>query len=226
MRNSALKRLMLVLKESGAKDEDINTALALKEKIEEVDKLVFPDNPCWVRISHRPSVDTEGYEGALACCNFGLVDFYTIFAPDLDEAVKEIRDNTVVFVENSNNGFDPMRPNEKLPIEAVMVAIAAHEIRHRIQKREKPLLFKPMSAKKFGSDIVANVRYMTKLIFNDRKEQYRSQGKSRNHSRIMTNSREVDANVVGMLALHIYIRNNSLEDVATTVRFGVKDITA
>lgn len=209
MKPLKLKKFKTALRESGAKETDINTALALKKKIEKLDRIVFPGNHCWVHVSHRSPENEDG--DGLACCSLGPFDFYRVFVPNLAKSVKEHGNIISVFMGGNKKVFT---------FDTILVSIAAHEVRHRVQKRSKPRFFKVKSAKKFDTDVIANIRYLAKILFDEEMSRCRREGRNNDYVQTVAGPSEVDAKIVEMISLHVFNHNHSLEDVALMVKAG------
>lgn len=216
MRQARAKKFKAMLKANGLKQVDINMAFKLAGFIEKLDKLVFPENPSWVQITHRSTEDD-----LTACCNFGPIDSYTIPVPGLNNKIKLFREFAPVFVKTVEEKYQLASIGNKLPVDAVLVSIAAHEVRHLVQKRRRPKkLFKAKLFKNPGSDIIAHIRSWARDEAN-RVRRYAKKVNSKDDC-IMdrVNPKEIDANIIEMLSLNIFIINRSLSDIATIVQAG------
>lgn len=195
-----------ILKENKVKQADINAALALKEFIEKLDIIIFPKNPRRVSISPISCVSR-----CMACYIPRPSELYIVYAPEL---VRKVRQRT--------KGWP-----QRLPLGAVLAAVAAHEVRHRVQERHKPKLFKPEPKPKLGAnDIVADILQVVDLSLNRLKKRYEREGRSRNYVRLCTGRLEFDARVVETMVLYQLGEKHSLKKITPFIKVGMKSKTA
>ena len=95
-------------------------------------------------------------------------------------------------------------------LESVIASMAAHEVRHRVQKHLKPGLFEPALVREFNLDLLANVRFVAGLLFLEMKERYVMEKQSGGYIKARINRIEFDATVVQIMALQIFHRSHSL----------------
>jgi hypothetical protein len=202
-----LGELTAILKENEVKQADINAALALKEFIEKLDIAIFPKKPRRVLISPISSVSR-----CMACYVPRPSELYIVYAPEL---VRKVRRRIKSW-------------SKRLSLSAVLTATAAHEVRHRVQERHKPKLFKPESKKpKPGDDdIVAEILKVVDLSLNQFRKRYKREGRSRNYVRLRAGRLEFDARVVETMVLYQLGEKHSLKKITPFIKVGMKSKTA
>ena len=203
------------LASKGIRKRGIDTALALKRSIGKLDKKIFPRAPASIQVSHRESKGRY-----FATYRSIPSDLYTIFAANLDAKFGEEEDGILLFVEK--DGILKLADDTRdVSLESVIASMAAHEVRHRVQKHLKPGLFEPALVREFNLDLLANVRFVAGLLFLEMKERYVMEKQSGGYIKARINRIEFDATVVQIMALQIFHRSHSLEELVPLLYAGV-----
>ena len=206
------------LASKGIRKRGIDTALALKRSIGKLDKKIFPRAPASIQVSHRESKGRY-----FATYRSIPSDLYTIFAANLDAKFGEEgeeKEGILLFVEK--DGILELADDTRdVSLESVIASMAAHEVRHRVQKHLKPGLFEPALVREFNLDLLANVRFVAGLLFREMKERYMREKQNKGYIKARINRIEFDATVVQIMALQIFHRSHSLEELVPLLYAGV-----
>ena len=218
MRVSAALESKLVLNAKRIKKVDIGAALTLKAFIEKLDRKIFPRSPAPVRISLEKS--RARYIAAYCHRPF---DSYSIFVRNLNESLK--KEGTIaswyLLVEKEGT-LKPTRPARRLALETIMASVAAHEVRHRIQKHFRPCLFEPKHERELNSDLSVNIRYITTALFDIMKKGYKREKQRKKYVRHRINHSEFDAMTVEWLAHQLLQQKFLLEKIVPLLYTGVR----
>ena len=212
---STLKELKKELKEKGAKKEDIKMALRALICLEGIDRLVFPENPATINFSigkyrlgffaaHRlPSEQTEAR--------------YNIYINGLAKSLREEKKEGLWIPNVSKNQFRPMRPTW----EELLVYVAAHEVRHRVQHDCSLKRFSPKSANLVKDELLKSTIKFNELVFKESKNVYIKDNRSKAYIKGRINRKEFDAIAIErLIAAKIHRKNikNLLEEIVSTIK--------
>ena len=212
---STLKELKKELKEKGAKKEDIKVALRMLVCLAGLDRLVFPENPATVNFSigkyrlgfftaHRlPSEQTEAR--------------YNIYINGLAKSLREEKKEGLWILNVSKNQFRPMRPTW----EELLVHIAAHEVRHRVQRDCSLKKFSPKSANLVKDELLKSTIKFNELVFEESRNIYIGENRSKAYIKGRINRKEFDARVIErLIAAKIHRKNikDLLEEIVSVIK--------
>lgn len=168
MRSLKDEEIKKELKRRGVRKENIKIALELKKQLELLDGMVFPDNPrpfCFVLKSSHPG----------QCAAYGPNNtndeerFYSIIIEDLSKNFKE----------------------GKLGL----TAVAAHEVRHRLQLNFSFKLFSPEVADMVDDQFRSAIAIM-EAEFNKKRQILINRGEAQEYIEHVLDPQEFDAEVV------------------------------
>lgn len=207
---STLKKIRKDLESKGARNEDIEMALAVLVRLEAIDRMVFPKNTAIINFSIG-----KGRFGHPIGHNKRKAK-YNIYLDGLANFFQEEKRKKCLWI--------PKRPKSLLlraTQEELLISIAAHEVRHRVQS--------DCSIKKFSSknvDLIkdkllrAVVRFNI-LEFEEREKIYIRDKESKAFIKDRINRREFDASVIERLvAIKVHQKNvyNLREEIISTIR--------
>lgn len=212
---STLKKIRKELKEKGAKTEDIRVALAMLVCLEALDRLVFPENPATINFSirkHRfgypivyhPNKDTETR--------------YSIYLDGIAGFFQEEKKGGGLYIPmGSKNQFRPIKPTLK----ELLVHIAAHEVRHRVQHDCFLKKFSPRSANLIRDGLLKLIIEFEGLVFEESRKIYIRENRSKAYIKDRTNRKEFDASVIERLVAKMIHRKNAYslrEEIVSVIK--------
>lgn len=202
------KELSLILEKSGVSRADINAAIILKRFIKKIDSSIFPKNPCKVYafpLGHYAKIGKAIASYSWLSTNDNESELYVIFARDLAESVRR-----------------RMLPKKfrRISLKKLLVAVAAHEVRHRVQANKKPKMFRPEPKPKSDNDTVGNIIYAMKLIFDKARSEHKRRKRSKYYIKAATGRTEFDASIIEKLTLFLLINKSPLKNIIHLVKSG------
>jgi len=207
------------LKNAGKKD--LRWANQLKKLIEKLDKLIFPDAPAKVLIRKASKRNfTATYTHQSRCGG----NYYTVFAKNLCSGIRE-GGNELIF-EKRKNGSIKILPPEKFivpPIRTILVALACHEVRHRMQLHGKiKFLMQNLPESRQSPLLLESLSYITFLFTATRKEAAEKGARAQFIARSITDFRELDAMVLEIMVIHIFKPGDPLSKVLPLLELGTE----
>jgi len=214
---STLKEIRRDLKKKGASREDIEIALELMVRISSLDELVFSkDESCLITlVPTRKHV--YGFPAAYSRANGDEEETYLIFVNGIADFLKKEKSQKkmVITKEKGRNRLKLVPPTW----DGLLVPMAAHEVRHRVQRKLKVKKFSP-KAKPFDEVLKWTIEFYT-IEFEERKKIYIEEGKSQRYIKDRINPREFDASVIeSFVASRIRGRNagKMKEEIASIIK--------
>lgn len=212
---STLKELRKGLREKGAKREDIKAALKMLVYLGGLDRLVFPGNTA--TINFVVGKYRHGFFAAHRLPNGQTEAGYNIYVNGLAKSLREEKKEGLWILNVSKNQFRPMRPTW----EELLVHIAAHEVRHRAQRDYSLKKFSPGSANSVKNGFLKRIIRFNELVFEESKNIYIAENKSKAYIKGRINRAEFDAGVIErLIAAKIYRKNikDLLEEIVSTIK--------
>tara|TARA_B100001971_G_C18215420_1_gene553486 strand:+ start:238 stop:957 length:720 start_codon:yes stop_codon:yes gene_type:complete len=210
-----IKKIRKELKEEGFDKDDIEIVLKLTKRISYLDKRIFPDNPaefCFVRKNPE-----EFFAGFIKPRKNSKKRTYNIYIIGLAKMLRKEKSIGWVLIREQKTRWRSRII--KYTWEVLLLSIAAHEVRHRIQH---DLSIKKLSPN--DTDLVDDKFLGAIISFN---ETYFSEcriGKSVKYINERLNPKEFDAKVIGRLVQH-KVHKNSLKSSQDWSRL-LKDIVS
>lgn len=211
------------LKARGVSGEDIDLALRLKEIVEQLDAAIFPDAPARVRIHHASQ---GGFRAMYTHPRSGGGDYYTIFAKGLRKGLNQERSDGPLMVIKKNGGIKILERDR--PFSSLMpplVALACHEVRHRMQFRRKVKYFAQQLRWDEPTELLRlSALYVERLIAVVKEGSRPSRPKQRKRAKEIASRPEVDAMIIETMALHSFRPRNWLRAVVPILLLGTKEV--
>lgn len=177
---------------------DLHLALRLKECIEKIDKIIFPD--CPTRVLIHEGASKRKFRATYTHPRSSGGDYYAVFAKGLDKSLGQEKKDALFMTVEKNGQVKILSHNCPLnSFTPLLLAIACHEVRHRMQYRRKIKFFAQDLPKKERSKLLEMSLYYVKLLFDDvrktsRKKQYLI--------KLQTDRFEADAVTIETMILH------------------------
>jgi len=223
LQTPAASEIQASLKTKGVRREDIKTALDLKSFIEKLDFSFFPQASAPIRILHRLSRITKGVRAAYIHPRVkNATDSYVIFAPALHKRLEKEKSECTLLLKNKGGEFILAESTKHIPPICMIAALAAHEVRHRVQQHFKPKLFDPKSlSERNPSDLLSNAVCVATLLIEEIRKSCKQRKERKHVMQMMTCRKELDALVIEITALHIFYQSHSIEKLIPLIRAGI-----
>lgn len=197
--------------------EEKNTASRLQEFIKKIDGIIFPENPARVLIHVRSERNCAMYTRMRNTRN----DYYSIFAKNLLAAYPQEKE---MMFRICRNGRVRIFKNRSLSLNAYLMGIACHEVRHRLQYRGEVKSFaQDLSNKK--SKLLRYSAYWIEIYFATIKKKARTSA-ARKRLRLTINRRERDAAIIETMIAHNFEFDNSIRKAIKLLLLGTNKKTA
>jgi hypothetical protein len=188
---STLKEIRKELKDKRYKKEDINMAFAISRRLETLDRMVFPENPSPIGFSMRKN--RFGFLAAHGPPEKDTGLRYFIHVEGINELVHEEKNKKWFFIpKNSNREAKLVR----FTWEELLVSVAAHEVRHRVQHDCSIKKFSPRSACLIEDHILRSVIEFNKKEFEKREQIYIRDNEPKVYIKNRINRKEFDASTI------------------------------
>lgn len=176
------------LKEKGVRKEDIEATLGLEKRISFLDRKIFPENPADINFAlKRKSKDFAGF--IIPEKDDDKERSYQIVVKGLARFLEKERNEEVAIF-----GLDGKCKNEKQY--SLEFLIAAHEVRHRVQRDKGIKQFSPEDAKLVKDQLLSNIIKFCEILFKEREKNYRKENKPEEFIRKKLSPKEFDAMVI------------------------------
>jgi len=210
---STLKEIKGNLKQAGFKKEDIGVTLRLFLCLESLDKLVFTESPVTVNFvsGKNPFEYFTGYHQRR-----NGEEIYNIYVNGIAALIREENKQGFLYLPSGpKNQFKPARYTQ----EEFLVCTAAHEVRHRFQNNFLVKKFSPRSANLVKDDLLKSVIRFEELVFEECREIYAKEKRSKVYIKGRINQKEFDAKIIERLvAIKIHGKNAySLREEITSI---------
>lgn len=183
---------------SALQRKDLNLALRLKDCIEKIDKIIFPDCPSRVLIHEGAS--KRKFRATYTHPRSSGGDYYAVFAKGLDKSLSQEKKDALFMTVEKDGQVKILSRNCPLnSFTPLLIAIACHEVRHRMQYHRKIKFFAPDLPKGKRSNLLEYSLYYVKLLFDDVRKMSR---KKRYLLKLQTDRFEVDALTVETMIVH------------------------
>jgi len=210
---STLQEIRKNLKKKGAKKEDIKIGLVILDRLQGLDSMVFPENPATINFSvakhrfgypvaHHPNKNSETR--------------YSIYLDGIAAFFKEEKKRRCLWIAGNRKGRKLLRPTW----EELIVPVAAHEVRHRVQCGSLKK-FSPRSSNLIKNDPLRSIIEFNELEFKERYKIYIRENKSKIFIRDRINRKEFDASTIERLVASMIHRENAYslrEEIASTIK--------
>lgn len=199
---NTLQEIRENLKREGAKKEDIKLALAIMVRLETLDGMVFPENPVTINFSikrhrfgyvagHFPDKSSETR--------------YNIYLCGLVASLKEWKNSKSLWIPGNRKD----RRLVRLTWDELLVSIAAHEVRHRVQFDYPLRKFSPRSSSLVKDEPLRSIIEFNELEFEERYKIYIREKKSKTFISERINRKEFDASTIERLVAHMVHRKHA-----------------
>lgn len=189
------------LKVKGLKKKDIDLALRLKNYIENIDKIIFPNFPARILLCRKAS--RRNFKATYTLPSGGG-DYYTVFVKGLHKNLVQEKEAGLVMTVKKDGRIKILPHSRPLhSFTPLLIAIACHEVRHRMQSYGKIKFFTQELPKEKRSKLLEYSLHYVEILFNIlRKDSKRSNKKKQNLVKSQTSRSEVDAMTVETMILH------------------------
>ena len=202
---STLKEIGKDLKEKGAKKEDIKMALAIMVYLSSLDSLVFPENPAIINFSirrhrfgypvgHHPAKNDEAR--------------YNIYLDGVARFLREEKKERGLWIPNLNKGSRNRSKLLRPTWEELLVPMAAHEVRHRVQCDCSCGQFSPKNTSLVKDRLLRAIVTFEGYVFEENKKTWTQENKPRAYIQERMEPKEFDASVIErLIAAKIHGKN-------------------
>jgi hypothetical protein len=211
---STLQETRKNLKRRGAKKEDIKVALIILDRLQGLDNMVFPENPATINFSiarhrfgypvaHHPNKNSETR--------------YSIYLDGIADFLKEERRQKSLWIAGNRKGRRLLRPTW----EELIIPMAAHEVRHRVQCDCSLKKFSPRSSSLIKDDPLRSIIEFNELELKERYKIYVRESKSKTFIKDRINRKEFDASTIERLVANMIHRKNAYslrEEIASVIK--------
>lgn len=202
----------------GIKRADIDIAFRLKDMIEALDGAIFPKNPTRVRI--HPASKRDWYAMYTLPRSIGG-DYYTIFAKNLRENLKERAGERVMVLRKSGSVASFTNSCHSHSLIPAIACIACHEVRHRMQFRGKVRCFAQQLRQDESTELLKeSTRYVHILCDILKKEGKRASSQRQNRIKNMTSRCEVDSMIIETMILNGMRPGDGLDKIIPILLLG------
>ena len=191
-------------------------ALTIFVYLAALDRLVFPEDPVAINFSirkhcsgflvaHHPNKNAET-----------RYNIYVDGLADLWEARKKERKS---WIPGNRRGHRLVKATR----EELLVSLAAHEVRHRVQSDCSPKKFSPKSANLVKDKFIKSIIRFEALVLEEDRKTYNKENKSKFFIRGRINRKEFDATVIERLIASKIHRKNAYslrEETASIIKMS------
>lgn len=177
--------------------KDLNLALRLKDYIEKIDKIIFPDCPARVLIHNKAS--KRHFQAMYTHPRLSGGDYYTVFAKGLHKYL-DSENKDILFIDVKKDGHInfPSHLRSLNSFTPLLLAIACHEVRHRMQCHHKIKFFvQDLTTKEKSKLLEVSLDYV-KLLFDEVRKTSR---KKQSLIKLQTDRHEADAVTIETMVL-------------------------
>lgn len=183
------------LERKGVKKENAELASRLMALIGFLDQIIFSDNPAAFDFAFEKG-RSENIAGFIRPEENKKERSYRIHVDDLSKLVNEEKNKKILHL-----GPGRRIEREKYYNDGEFFAsIAAHEVRHRVQRDQKIKLFSPEDAKSRQSPLLSHIIDFCAEEFKEREKMYRKENKPEGFIKEKLGPKEFDASVIEVLA--------------------------
>jgi len=191
-------------------------AFVISRRLEKLDRMVFPENPS--PIGFTIIKNRFGFLAAHGPLEQNTGLRYYIYIEGINELAHEEKKKKWFFIpENSNSKPKLIR----FTWEELLVSVAAHEVRHRVQADCSIKKFSPRSICLVENHILRSVIEFNKKEFEKREKIYIRDNKPKAYIKNRINRKEFDASTIEIFVTNkIHKKNayNLREDIARTIK--------
>ena len=205
-----LEQIESELKEMGVEDKDIEIALKLITRIGALDRKIFPDNPVTFSytLKEPPEKEFVGFEIPEAD---EKERFYRIYLKNLARTVNNrIKEELLPFFKLGEEKKQIKLLKHKP--EEFLLSVAAHEVRHRVQKDFSLEPLSPDSARSIENQLLKSIIEYRELEFEEIKKILIREKKSEEYISYRMRPDEFDAKVIELFVankIHEFISDES-----------------
>lgn len=204
------------LKKKGIEKEKIKMAFRLMERIKSLDRIIFPENPRPFRF-----IIKESHSGQSVAYGPDSVDegdrFYFIILENLSKNLTEEKKNSRLMVVRKRK----IREQSKLPRytwEELFMAVAAHEVRHRVQLNFSIKRFSPEVASSVDDQFLQDVIKLVESEFNWKRQILINKGKTKKYIEDTLGPMEFDAEVIEKVVAYKVHKKAPLDEIISTIQ--------
>ncbi|MFH1423614.1 MAG: hypothetical protein ABIG29_01480 [Candidatus Nealsonbacteria bacterium] len=205
---STLKEIKGSLKQAGFKKEDIKAVLRLLPYLGALDELVFPESPITIGFSTSKN-RFEHFAGYHPGKNAEVK--YSIFVNGLAGRLQEEKERRGLWVPDikTKPGHKKQSKLLKPTWEELLVPMAAHEVRHRVQNECLCKKFSPLkSAKLIKDDLLRAIVIFEGYVLEENEKTWTKENKPKAFIKERMERTEFDASVIERLvAVKIHGKN-------------------
>ena len=190
------------LEKRGIEKENIKIAFEIAERIKTLDRIIFPEKP-------RPFcfVLKESHPGQSAT-----------YGPD--KADDEERSYSIILENLSKNLIEEKMVvrGRKYTWEELLMALAAHEVRHRLQFNSSIRRFSPEAANSVDDRFLRDVIRLVGLEFNRKRQILNERGATKEYIEHVLDPLEFDAEVIEKTVAHKVHEKAPLDEIISTIQ--------
>ena len=183
--------------------------------------MIFPDSPTRVLVR---KVSKRNFKTAYTHPMRYGGDYYTVFVKNLGSGIRE-GGNELIF-EKRKNGSIKILPPEKFTTptpRTILVALACHEVRHRMQLHGKiKFLMQNLPESRRSPLLRESLSYITFLFADIRKEAEKNGAGAQFIARSTTDFRELDAMVLEIMVMHTLKSGDPPSEVLPLLELGIE----
>lgn len=215
---STLKESQRTLEQAGFKEEDIKAVLRLLPYLGALDGLVFPESP--ITIGFSTSKNRFGHFAGYHPGKNAEVK-YSIFVNGLAGRLREEKEHRGLWVPDikTRPGHKKQSKLLKPTWEELLVPMAAHEVRHRVQNECLCKKFSLKSAKLIKDDLLRAIVIFEGYVFEENEKTWIKENKPKAFIKERMERTEFDASIIERLvAAKIHGKNAySLREEITSI---------
>lgn len=202
------------------KNKDMDTALWLKDYIEQIDRLIFPENP--TRVVVHEDASRRNFRAMYTHPRPGGGDYYSVFTKGLYQSLSREWQDGLLMVVGENGCVEIIQQNRIVPAQRqVLIAIACHEVRHRMQLLRRIKFLAQDIPEGHRSELCRHSLHYVELLFKEVKKGIKYSNRIKQHRiRSMTNRYEIDATTIETMVLHSIQVGTSLTRVVPLLSLG------
>ena len=183
--------------------------------------MIFPDSPTRVLVR---KVSKRNFKTAYTHPMRYGGDYYTVFVKNLGSGIRE-GGNELIF-EKRKNGSIKILPPKKFTTptpRTILVALACHEVRHRMQLHGKiKFLMQNLPESRRSPLLRESLSYITFLFADIRKEAEKKGVGAQFIARSTTDFRELDAMVLEIMVMHTLKSGDPPSEVLPLLELGIE----
>lgn len=199
---TSTEELRVALLNEGMKEEDVEAALSLGSYIRAVHSLVFPRSPSSTGIAFMPF---RSLDRSLAGYFPGRKFQKETYVIHVDGLAGSLNRRALVLDVTTALSEHPDLAEIKEAKDLLMLGIAVHEVRHRVQILRPDIFFSRRGIKSMCSPILVEIALFCHTRFRVTRKRLKEEGKTDSLIRKIFSRIEFDASVVEMLVLSFVV---------------------